>query len=166
MSLLFILSQFLPYPRRSPTAIKNSIYKCSLIGALKSTCISFNDLSLSGQMSVFNAVWLICCSAETCLSVCLIFRVVSLEPDYLAVTLKSKHVCSDTVEEPAVMADDYGTACKILQGLFKGTHGVYVQVIGRFIKQKDIGLFLQHAGEMDAVSLTSGEHRDLFLLVT
>ena len=35
-----------------------------------------------------------------------------------------------------------------------------------YIKQKDIGLFLQHTGQMDAVSFTSGEHRRLFLLVT
>ena len=64
------------------------------------------------------------------------------------------------------MADYYGTACKILQHLFKCSHGVYVQIIGRFIKQKDIGLFLQHTGQMDAVSFTSGEHRNFFLLVT
>src|SRR3990170_7903393 len=117
-------------------------------------------------MPVLDAVGLICGGAETGLSVCLIFRVVSLKPDYPALTLKRKHMGGDTVEEPAVMADDYGTACKILQRLFKCTHGVYVQVIGRFIQQKDIGLFLQHAGQMDAVSFTPVERRDLFLLIT
>src|SRR3972149_533764 len=111
-----------------------------------------NGLSPSGQVPVLNAVGLICGSAESGLSVCLIFRVVSLEPDHLTVTLKCKHMCCDAVEEPAVMADDYGTACKIFQRFFQCTHGVYIQVIGRFIKQKDIGLFLQHAGQMDTVS--------------
>ena len=116
-------------------------------------------------MPVLDPVGLICCSAEAGLSVCLIFRVVSLEPDHPALTLKRKHMCGDTVEEPAVVADYYGTSCKILQRLFQCTHSVYVQIIGRFIKQKDIGLFLEHTGQMDTVSFTSGEHRDLFLLV-
>jgi hypothetical protein len=39
---------------------------------------------------VLDAVGLICGSAETGLSVRLIFRVVSLEPDHLAVPLKRK----------------------------------------------------------------------------
>src|SRR3989304_4207171 len=117
-------------------------------------------------MPVLDAVGLICGGAETGLSVCLIFRVVSLKPDYPALTLKRKHMGGDTVEEPAVMADDYSTACKILQRLFQGAHGVYVQIIGRFIQQKDIGLFLQHTGQMDAASLTSGQHRNLLLLIT
>ena len=78
-------------------------------------------------MPVLDPVGLVCGSAETGLSVCLIFRVVALEPDPLALPLKRKHMCSDTVEEPAVMADDYGTPCKILQRLFQGTNSVYVQ---------------------------------------
>ena len=47
-------------------------------------------------MPVPDAVGLVCGGAEAGLSVCLIFRVVSLEPDYLAVTLKRKHMCGDT----------------------------------------------------------------------
>jgi len=49
---------------------------------------------------VLDPVCLICCSSEAYLSVRLIFRVVSLEPDHLAVTIKCKHVGGDTVEEP------------------------------------------------------------------
>src|SRR3972149_1120977 len=52
-------------------------------------------LSSSGQVPVLDAVGLVCCSAETGLSVRLIFRVVSLEPDHLAVTLKRKHMSGD-----------------------------------------------------------------------
>ena len=46
-------------------------------------------------MPVLDPVGLICCSAEAGLSVCLIFRVVSLEPDHPALTLKRKHMCAD-----------------------------------------------------------------------
>src|SRR3972149_9454689 len=60
--------------------------------------VSFTGFSPSGQVPVLNPVGLICCSAETGLSVCLILRVVALEPDYLALTLKGKHMCSYTVE--------------------------------------------------------------------
>ena len=70
---------------------------------------------------------LVCGSTERGLSVCLIFRVFAFEPDYLAVILKREYMCSDTVEEPAVVTYDYGAACKILQRLFQGTNSVYVQ---------------------------------------
>src|SRR3990172_3020773 len=106
---------------------------------------NYRRLSSSGQVPVLNPVGLVCGSSEAGLSVCLIFRVVSLEPDHLALSFKRKHMSSDAVEEPAVVADDYGTPCKILQRLFQGTHGVDVQIIGRFIQPKDIGLLLQHA---------------------
>ena len=116
-------------------------------------------------MPVFDAVGLVCGGAETGLSVRFILGIISIKPDHFAVTLESEHVGSDTVEEPSVVADDHGAAGKILQCLFQGAHGVYVQVIGRLVKEKDIGLFLQHAGQMDAVSFPSGEHRHLFLLI-
>jgi hypothetical protein len=41
-------------------------------------------------MPVFDAVGLVCGSAETCFSVRLIFGIVPFEPDHLAVALKGK----------------------------------------------------------------------------
>ena len=46
-------------------------------------------------MPVLDAVGLICGSAEEHLPVRFIFRVVSLESDHLALTLKRKHMCAD-----------------------------------------------------------------------
>jgi len=54
---------------------------------------------------VLNPVWLVCSSAETGLSVCLIFRVVAFEPDHLALTFKCKHMCGDTVEVIAALVN-------------------------------------------------------------
>ncbi len=116
-------------------------------------------------MSVFDAVGLVCGGAETGLSVRFILGIIPVEPDDLAVAFEGEHVGCDAVEKPAVVADDHGAPGKILQGLFQGAHGVYVQVVGRLIKEKDIGLFLQHAGQMDAVSFPAGDHRHLFLLI-
>lgn len=106
-------------------------------------------------MPVLNAMWLVCGSAKPGLSVSLIFGVVAFEPDHFAVTLKGKHMCGDTIEEPPVVANDHGTAGEILQSLFQGTHGIYIKIIGRFVKQKDVGLFLEHAGKMYAISFAS-----------
>src|SRR3990172_962447 len=156
----------LKLPGRKMRAARGSPLTLSWLPSKFNSASNYRRLSSSGQVPVLDAVGLICGSAETGLSVRLIFRVVSLKPDHLAVPLKRKPMGGDTVEEPAVMADDYGTACKILQRLFQGAHGVYVQIIGRFIEQKDIGLFLQHTGQMDAVSFTSGQHRNLLLLIT
>ena len=39
-----------------------------------------------------------------------------------------------SVEEPAVMADDNRTAAKILQSFFQRPQGVDVQIVGRLIE--------------------------------
>ena len=117
-------------------------------------------------MPVFNAVGLVCGRAETGLSVRFVLGIISIEPDHLAVALEGEHVGGDAVEEPPVVADDDSAAGKILQCFFQGAHGVDVQVIGGLVKEKDIGLFLQHAGQMDAVSFSSGDHGNLFLLIS
>ncbi len=44
----------------------------------------------------------------------------------------------DTVEEPAIMRDDHGTTREFEQCFLKCTQGLYIQIIGRFVKQEDI----------------------------
>ena len=67
---------------------------------MRDTFASYIGLSPSGQVPVLNTVGLVCGSAEAGLPVCLILRVVALEPDHPDLTLKRKHMCGDTVEEP------------------------------------------------------------------
>ena len=64
-------------------------------------------------MPVFDAVGLVVCCAEAFFPVRLIFRVVPFKPKDLAVALEGKDVGSDTVEEPAVVADYQDTAGEI-----------------------------------------------------
>src|SRR3972149_7460674 len=58
---------------------------------MRDTFASYIGLSPSGQVPVLNTVGLVCGSAEAGLPVCLILRVVALEPDHPALTLKGKH---------------------------------------------------------------------------
>src|SRR3990172_12488846 len=90
------------------------------------------------QMPVLNAVGLVRGGAKAELSVGLILGVIPIEPDHFAFPLEGQDMCCDAVEEPTVMADDNGATRKILQSLFEGAQGVYVQIIGRLVKQQDI----------------------------
>jgi len=69
-------------------------------------------------MSVLDPVRLIRCSAEARLAFCLVFGIVSVEKDHLALSLEGQDMRGDSVKEPAVMADGHCAASKILERLF------------------------------------------------
>ncbi len=63
------------------------------------------------------------------------------------------------------MADHHGAAGEALQRLFERAQRLDVEVVGRFVEQRDVAALLQHLGEMDAVTLTARQLADLLLLV-
>ena len=62
---------------------------------------------------------------------------------------------ADTVEEPAVVADDDSTTGKVLQALFKCTQGVDINVVSGLVKQQYVALLLEAEGQMEAIAFTS-----------
>ena len=63
------------------------------------------------------------------------------------------------------MADDDSASREILEGFLEGAERVHIEIVGRFIEEKDIGPLLQHLREMHAIPLAAGEVSDLLLLV-
>ena len=51
--------------------------------------------------------------AESGLLILFVVRVVPLKPDNLGVALESKNMGGEAIEEPAVVADNYGTTAEI-----------------------------------------------------
>ena len=45
---------------------------------------------------------------------------------------------ADAVKEEAVVADHHRAACEIRQRIFERAQGFYVQIVGRFVQQKNI----------------------------
>ena len=68
----------------------------------------------------------------------LVFGVRAFEEEHLAVSFKRQDVGADTVEEPAVVRDDYGTTGKIFKTFFQCPQSVYIDVVGRFVEQEYI----------------------------
>ena len=64
------------------------------------------------------------------------------------------------------MRNHDGTTCKTLQGFFKRTQRVYVEVIRRLVKQENVRPLFKHLGQVHTIALTTRELRDLFLLIT
>ena len=57
---------------------------------------------------------------------------------------------TDSVQKPAIMADYHGTAGEIFQCIFQCAQCIYIQIIGWFVEQNNIGSFFEHSGQVDA----------------
>src|SRR5438552_15436044 len=107
---------------------------------------------------------LICCRPQPLLSICFVFRVITLEPHDLTVALKRQDMSRNSVQEPAVMADYNRTTGEILKRFFQRPHRVYVEVVCWFVKQQNVRALFQHLSEMDPVSFPARPHTDFLLL--
>ena len=72
---------------------------------------------------------------------------------------------TDTVKEPTVMRDNHRTSGKLLKTFLKSTKGIYVDIVGRLVKEKNVTLLLQSHSEMQTVTLTTREHAAFLLLI-
>src|SRR5258705_13992847 len=113
------------------------------------------------QLPVFDAVWRVGLRAETPLPIRFVVLVIAFEPDDPAVALEGEHVGGDTVEEPAVVADDHGAARVIEQGLLERAERVDVEVVGWLVEQQQVRAALQQLGEVHAIALAARQGADL-----
>src|SRR5207247_7057772 len=107
------------------------------------------------QLTILDSMRLLGGSAEPALAIGLVFRIVSVEPHDFAVAFKGEHMSRDPIEKPAIVRDHDRAASKVLQRLFQSAKRVYVQVVGRFVEQQDVGAFFQHLREMDPIALAA-----------
>ena len=56
----------------------------------------------------------------------------------MGLALKGEDMGADAVKEEAVVADHHRAACEIRQRIFERAQGFYVQIVGRFVQQKNI----------------------------
>ena len=66
------------------------------------------------------------------------------------------------VEEGAVVGDDDDGAFVVLDGVLEDLLRLHVEVVGRFVENKEVGRADEHADEGDAGALAAGENADLF----
>ena len=93
--------------------------------------------------------------AKTACLIDFVIREATFEIDHFTVTLKSKDVGTDTVEEPTIMTDDYRTTGECLKTFLQGTECVYVDVVGRLIEEEDVAFLLQCHSQLKAIALTT-----------
>jgi hypothetical protein len=66
-------------------------------------------------------------------------------------------------EEAAVMADDDHRRTRFLQRLFQSLYGGNVEMVGRLVEEKDVGLRRKRAGKRGAAALAAGKPSRLLL---
>ena len=63
------------------------------------------------------------------------------------------------------MGDNHGATGERQQGVFQTGEGLHVQVVGRLVQQQQVTALLEGKGQIQAVTLTTGEHTGRLLLV-
>ena len=71
----------------------------------------------------------------------------------------------DAVEEPPVVAYHHGTTGEILETFLESSQRIDINVVCRLVKQQHIALLFQSHGKVQSVSLSAGQHTNLFLLI-
>lgn len=77
--------------------------------------------------------------------------------DDLSVGFEGEDVGADAVEEPTVVADYDGAACKVVETFFECAEGVDVDVVGRFVEEEHVAFFFECHCEVEAVAFAAGE---------
>ena len=95
--------------------------------------IFFESLFLH-QLAV--ATLLDLCISKAARLVDFVLRIAALEEEDLTIALEGKNVGTDTVEEPAVVADNHSTTGKCLQTFLQGTQRVHVDIVGWLIEEQ------------------------------
>ena len=106
-------------------------------------------LQLPHQLLIPDPVGLIV--SQSLLLIFFVFTEATLEPVHLRVAFKGENMCAYPVEEPAIVGYDYSTAREIFQGFFERAQRIHVEVVGRFIQEKQVSTLLQCDREMRAL---------------
>ena len=85
----------------------------------------------------------------------LVLGVVALEIEDTPLPFEGEDVGTDTVEEPAVVADDDGTAGKGLKTFLQSTESVDVDIVRRLVEQQHIAFLFEGDSQMQTVALTT-----------
>ena len=63
------------------------------------------------------------------------------------------------------MGNNHGATGERQQGVFQTGEGLHVQVVGGLVQQQQVTALLEGKGQVQAVTLTTGEHTGGLLLV-
>ena len=98
---------------------------------------------------------LICFVAEAAMAILVVVRPIAFEEYCTRVSLERENVGRNTIEKPAIMADDHGAAREAEERLLEGTHRIHIKIICRLVEKKDIGPLLEDSCEVNAVSFST-----------
>ena len=94
-----------------------------------------------------------------------VFAVIAREIPHVAVSREHKRVVHGTVHEEAVVAHDDDAAVELRQVFLEDFQRGDVQVVGRLVKDEEIGLGHQHHGQIEPAAFATAQLGDVLLLV-
>ena len=89
-------------------------------------------------MSILDSMRLIGCCSEPLPAIGFILGIIPVKPFDVTFAFKCKDVRCDSIQKPSVVANHHCATGEILQPGFKRTQGVYIEIVGRLVEQKDI----------------------------
>ncbi len=110
---------------------------------------------LALQLFVSETRWAIGIDTESFVSERFVGCKVAFAPMHVAIAFKGQDMRSQAIEEPTIVRDDDYAACVVLNTFFQCSKRIDVQIVGRFVKQQDVGTSTQELGQMDTVAFTT-----------
>src|SRR5439155_10929333 len=93
--------------------------------------------SPSRQLSILDPMRSLRGCTKPTLTIGLVFRIVAIKPNRLAVTFEREDMGRDPIQKPAIVRDHHRATSEALQRLFKRAQGVHVQVARRLVEQQN-----------------------------
>ena len=95
-----------------------------------------------------------------------VLRIVAGEVAYVALPIKYKQVVYNLVHEVAVVTHYDNTAGKVAQILLKHLKGENVEIIGRLVKNEEVGVAHEHGTQVESATFASAQliHITMLLL--
>ena len=90
------------------------------------------------QLLILKPLWLVGGNAETFAALLFVGLVIPFAPMDVGVSFKGENMGSDSVEEPAIMADHHDTADEVQDRLFQRTQGINIKIVRRFVEQQQV----------------------------
>ena len=59
------------------------------------------------------------------------------------------------IQKPPVMTDDEGASGEVVQRVFKGAHGVDVNIVGGLVEQHNVGARFERKCQMQTIPLSA-----------
>jgi hypothetical protein len=117
------------------------------------TAIGVHYGFLVGELLVSKSLGFVSRDPQSLAALLFVGLKISFAPMDVAIPFKGHDVGGDTVQEPSVVRDHHDASNEVQDGFLECSQRIHVEVVGRFVEQKDIASSAEQLGQMNPIAL-------------